>query len=158
MSFDQLQLDSTVTIGAQQLAAAEQKIKELQSQITFYEKSELDHKELEKHMRLSYSSFVRDAKELKKQLAIAELRNQELKDENLKMNAQLSGRIDLLLNEREQYTNILEQERWCEIPRHQIVQMGYYCNHYRKLRVRVDLNTNEITTVMPYEPINGTSS
>ena len=154
MSFDQLQLDSNVTIGAQQLTAAEQKIKDLQTQLEFYEKSELQHRDLEKHMRLSYSSFLRDAEKLKQQLAIAELRNQELKEENMTMNAQLSGRIDLLLNERQQYTNILEQERWCEIPRYQVVQMGYYCKHYKKLRVRVDLESNQITTVMPYEPIS----
>jgi len=153
MSFDQLQLDSNVTIGAQQLGNAEQKVKELQVQVEYYERREVEHKMLQTEMRKSYSSFIRDAEELKKQLALAEIRNQELKEENKKLDAQLSGRIDLLLNERQQYTNILEEDRWCEIPRHQVSQMGYYSKHFIKMRVKVDLETNEITTVMPYEPI-----
>lgn len=152
--FSQLKLGSTTTIGADKLIAAEQKIKELETQITYYEEREVDHKDLEKHMRASYASFVRDVEELKKNLALAELRNQELKEEKMKMDAQLSGRIDLLLHERQEYQNWMEGERWCEIPRYQFVQMSYYCKHFTKLRVRVDLETNQITTVMPYEPVN----
>lgn len=151
--FSQLQLDSTTTIGVQELTKARERIKELEAQVEYYERQDIDHKELQTHMRNSYSSFIRDNEELKKQLALAEVRNQELKEENLRIDAQLSGRIDVLLHERQQYNDLLTTERWCEIPRYQIVQMAYYSKHYVKMRVRINLETNEITTVMPYEPI-----
>lgn len=153
MSFDQLRLDSSIPIGVEELAKTKQKLEELETLVKHYEEREIEHKDLETHMKASYAIFIREAQEAKQALALADIRNQELKEENVRMNAQLSGRIDVLLNERNQYSQFFEQEFWCEIPRYQFVQMSFYCNHYKKLRVRVDLENHVTSCVQPYEPI-----
>ena len=154
--FSQFTLDGS-KIGAEALEKAQERIKDLEMQVTIYEKSELDHRELEDNMRRSFSSFARDIEEKNKQLGIAELRNQELKEENLKIEAQLSGRIDLLLNERKQY-EIMNEPRWYDIPRYQVVQMSYYSHHYRSLRVKVDPDKNEVTCVMGVDYIQSSGT
>ena len=152
--FFQLRLDNqTTTIGQEELTKSRERIKELEIQLEFYEKSELEHKKLETNMRNSFSSFSRDIDDIKKQLSISEIRNQELAEDNVKMQAQLNGRIDLLMNEREQYTNFMEQEHWCTMPRHQAQIIAHYLKSYHRFSIKIDLDTHETTCVMPIEPI-----
>ena len=137
--FSQTQLDSTVSIGAQQLAQAQEKIEQLQLQVNIYEKARLDHEDLQTHMRNSYSSFIRDVDSLKKQLAESDLKCQELKEENIKMKAQLSGKIDLLLNERQEHMKTLidHNQRWFEADRGTTVFMGYIARKFEKVELQI---------------------
>lgn len=153
MSFDQLRLDSNISVGEEELQKTKLRIQELEALVKHYEEREIEHKDLEQHMKASYALFIREAEEAKKQLALTELRNAELKEENVKINAQLSGRIDVLLHEREVVNNFIQEEFWCEIPRYQFVQMAFYSKHYQKLRVRVDLEGHVTNCVQPYEAI-----
>ena len=161
MSFDQLRLDSTVPIGVEELTKAKQRVQELETQVTYYEKRDFEHKELQGHMRNSYSSFIREQESLKKNLALAELRCQELKEENLKLNAQLSGRIDLLLNERHVYQDLLAKhngQTWFVAERPTVVFMGFLANRYEKIQLTIDTETNEVGKLMGINLLPGKSA
>lgn len=148
--FSQTQLDSSVTIGQQQLTEATQRIELLEAQLSIYEKQRIEHEDLQKHMRNSYSSFVRDNESLKKNLALAELRNQELVEENIKMKAQLSGKIDLLLNERQEHMKILMNHNtaWFQADRGTTVFLGYLCTKFDKVQVQIDTSEKKIGKIM----------
>lgn len=151
MSFDQVRLDSSLTVGEEELQHAKQKVQDLEAQVTVFKENELEFIRKQTLMQNSLQSFARDLRECKTQLGLAELRNQELREEKVKSNAQLSGRIDLLLNERQAYADFSEQEFWCEVP--QFALIAFYKTKYRKLRVRVDLENHAIMTAQPYEPV-----
>lgn len=151
MSFDQQRLDSSVTVGEEELQQSLTKIQELETQLAFYKKTYAEDQQKITLQQNSLQSFARDQIKLKEQLGLAEIRNQELKEENVKTKAQLSNRIDLLLNERQAFITEQEQEFWCEVPQFALIA-SYKKLGYQKLRVRVDLENHVIMTAMPYEP------
>lgn len=157
MSFDQVRLDSSLTVGEEELQKTKHRLQELEAEVITFKENELEFIRKQTLMQNSLQSFARDLRQAKEQLGLAELRNQELKEQNVKTNAQLSGRIDLLLNERQAYNNLYEEEFWCEVPQFALIA-SYKKVGYTKLRVRVDLENHTIMTAQPYEPISASNA
>lgn len=153
--FSQMSLDSTVPIGVKQLQEAKEKIETLEAQLSIYEKQRIQHEDLEKHMRNSYTSFNRDIESLKKNLVIAELRCQELKEENLKLNAQLSGKIDLMLKERQSLYQILADHNtnWFVADRPTTVFLKFCCHKFEQIELQIDTDEKKITHVRGINPV-----
>ena len=156
MSFDQQRLDSAISVGEEELQQSRTKIQELETQLVYYKKTYAEDQQKITLQQNSLQSFARDQIKLKEQLGLAELRNQELKEENVKQKAQLSNRIELLLNERQAFMTEREQEFWADVPQFSLI--ASYKKLYNKLRVRVDLENHVIMTAMPYEPISAANA
>jgi len=144
--FSQTQLDSTATIGQQQLEETKRELELVKAQLVIYEKQRIEHEDLQKHMRASYSSFSRDVEAAKKSLALSELRVQELAEENLKMKAQLSGKIDLLLNERQEHMKILVSHNsdWFQADQGTTTFLGYICTKFTRVELQIDTSEKKI--------------
>ena len=150
--FNQLALDSNVSIGQQELTKLRIRVTELEQQIEYYEKRYAEHKDLELHMHNSYASFVNDVNNLKKDLAEYQLRNQELKEENIKMKAMLSGRIDVLLTERQNYLDKTEQlngQVWFEADPPTTSYMCALTQRYSRIKLTINTDTNTVGKLIP---------
>jgi hypothetical protein len=148
--FSQMSLDnSTVSLGQKELTAAKEKIQILEQQLKIYEERDLQHQDLQTHMRNSYTSFNRTIETVKRDLALAELRKQELKEDNIKLNAQLSGKIDLLLKERSEYMNGLleENQTWFVADRATTVWTNLITHKFETYELQIDTNEKKITHV-----------
>ena len=148
---DQPILTPTETINKLQLC-----ITELEKQIQFYENNELEHQEKIKLYQASLSTTLINEDNLKKALTNAELRNQELKEENIKMKADLSGQVDLLLQERHAFLERIGDQHiktWYTIERHQMWIIQGMIKNCKTIKVNLDTNDNIVKTIIPGEKL-----
>ena len=152
----QQHLDTPILTPVETINKLQLHITDLETQIRFYEKNELEHQEKIKLYQASLSTTIRNEEELKKALTNAELRNQELKETNVKLNADLSGKIDLLLNERKAFSEKMDNING-KVPfiveHYQISMMAYFAKKFKKLEIYLNTEDNTVKTIVPIEPL-----
>ena len=124
------------------------KIDELTAQIDYYERREFEFKETEQHMRNSYRSFIKETETLKKQLSLLEIRFEEMKVEKTKMEAELSERIEVLMQERQSFQE-LDGNVWFTFQKHQLNMLGLFANRYNAIQINLNLDDKTVKNVMP---------
>ena len=148
----QQHLDQPIHTPVETINKLQQHILELEKQVQFYEEQRIEHDEKIKLFQASLGTTLRNEDDLKKSLVTAELRNQELKEENIKMKAELSGQVDLLLNERH---GLLEKvcnqhmQTWYTVEHHHLLMMDYFAKNFKTVKINLDTNENIVKTIIP---------
>ena len=155
MSLDpnQQYLDSEHLTVAQRL---EERIKELQTQVEYYEHRELEHKDLETHMRNSYSIILQETDNMKKELALSDQRNKELREQNIKIEAELSDKINVLLNDRYKMLELRARagETWYVADKPTTAFIRLVVKDYETVQFKIDTETGTVSKTMGVNKLN----
>ena len=141
----QQHLDQPIHTPTETITKLQLRITELETQVQFFEKHELEHDEKIKLYQSSLGTTLRNEDDLKKALTNAELRNQELKEENIKMKADLSGKVDLLLQERHALLERVGDQHtktWYTVEHYQLLMMDMFAKKFKTVKINLDTNEN----------------